>query len=164
MLPLRKRKERLKALLNKSKRAAVLRYSEHIEGNGGEMFAKACGMGLEGIVSKQADAPYLPGRQRSWLKSKCAQRQEFIIIGYSDARKGERALGALYLGYRTNGKTKYAGKVGTGFSMKSARLSGGSARKYLHQGTCPHAGRGRRPDDARVAVDPLGQAGVAVRS
>src|SRR5262245_32785438 len=85
------------------------------------MFAKACGMGLEGIMSKQAEAPYLSGRQRSWLKSKCAQRQEFIIIGYSDPRKGERALGALYLGYHTNGKIKYAGKVGTGFSMKSAR-------------------------------------------
>jgi bifunctional non-homologous end joining protein LigD len=119
--PLRERKERLHALLSKSKGAAALRYSEHIEGHGGEMLAKACGMGLEGIVSKQADASYLPGRQRSWLKSKCAQRQEFIIIGYSDARKGERALGALYLGYRTNGKLNYAGKVGTGFSMKSAR-------------------------------------------
>jgi bifunctional non-homologous end joining protein LigD len=63
----------------------------------------------------------LPGRQKSWLKIKCAQRQEFIILGYSDARKGDRALGALYLGYRKNGVVKYAGKVGTGFSMKSAR-------------------------------------------
>lgn len=120
-LPLRERKERLQALLNQSKSAAALRYSEHFKGNGGEMLAKACGMGLEGIVSKQAEAPYLTGRQRSWLKSKCGQRQEFIIIGYSDPRKGERALGALYLGYRGNGKINYAGKVGTGFSMKSAR-------------------------------------------
>jgi len=119
-LPLRERKATLQALLSKSKRAAALLYSEHLEGNGGEMLAKACGLGLEGIVSKQAEAPYLPGRQRAWLKSKCTQRQEFIIIGYSDARTGERALGALYLGYRTNGMTKYAGKVGTGFSMKSA--------------------------------------------
>jgi bifunctional non-homologous end joining protein LigD len=120
-LPLRKRKENLQALLKKSKTAPALRYSEHIEGNGGEIFAKACSMGLEGIVSKQAEAPYLPGRQRSWLKSKCAQRQEFIIIGYSDPRKGERALGALYLGYHTSGRIKYAGKVGTGFTMESAR-------------------------------------------
>jgi len=66
-------------------RAAGLQYSEHIEGNGAEMFAKACSMGLEGIVSKQA-APYLPGRERSWLKSKYAQRQEFIIIGYRFSR------------------------------------------------------------------------------
>jgi bifunctional non-homologous end joining protein LigD len=48
-------------------------------------------------------------------------RQEFIIVGYSDPRKGERALGALYLGYRNNGALQYAGKVGTGFTMKSAR-------------------------------------------
>jgi bifunctional non-homologous end joining protein LigD len=52
-LPLRERKDRLQALLNKSKNAAAFRYSEHIEGNGGEMFARACAMGLEGIVSKQ---------------------------------------------------------------------------------------------------------------
>ena len=56
----------------------------------------------------------------TWEQS---QRQEFIIIGYSDARKGERALGALYLCYRTNGNTKYAGKVGTGFSIKTAGLA-----------------------------------------
>ena len=124
-LPLRERKDRLQALLNKSKNAAAFRYSEHIEGNGGEMFARACAMGLEGIVSKQAEAPYQLGRQRSWLKAKCAQRQEFIIIGYSDPRKGKRALGALYLGYGSHGKIKYAGKVGTGFSMKSARSLAG---------------------------------------
>ena len=58
---------------------------------------------------------------------------------------------------------KYAGKVGTGFSMKSAGSLAEPAQKYLHQGTCPYPGRGRRPDDARVAVNPLGQAGVAVR-
>jgi len=120
-LPLRKRKERLQTLLNKTKSAAALRYSEHSKGNAEEIFAKACRMGLEGIVSKQAEAPYLPGRQRSWLKSKCTQRQEFIIIGYSDPRRGERALGALYLGYHTDGKIRYAGKVGTGFTMESAR-------------------------------------------
>ena len=127
------------------------------------MLAKACGMGLEGIVSKQAEAPYLPGRQRAWLKSKCTQRQEFIIIGYSDARTGERALGALYLGYRTNGKTKYAGKVGTGFSMKSAGSLKNRLKSISIREPVLSAGRGRRPDDARVAVNPLGQAGVAVR-
>ena len=116
------RKDALQAVLNKSKNAVQLRYSEHIEGNGKAMFAKACSMGLEGIVSKQLAAPYVAGRQTSWLKCKCTQRQEFIILGYSDPRKGERALGALYLGYHSNGTMKYAGKVGTGFSMNSARF------------------------------------------
>jgi bifunctional non-homologous end joining protein LigD len=63
-------------------RAGALQHSEHIEGNGAEMFAKACSMGLEGIVSNRQRHPTLPGRQRSWLKSKYTQRQEFIIIGY----------------------------------------------------------------------------------
>ena len=85
------------------------------------MFAKACEAGLEGIISKEANAPYVTGRGKSWLKIKCSLRQEFIIVGYSDPRRGERALGALYLGYRKNGALQYAGKVGTGFTMKSAR-------------------------------------------
>src|SRR6185312_6871643 len=120
-LPLLERKERLRSLLKTSKPGNWLRYSEHIAGQGAELFSKACKSGLEGIVSKEANAPYVAGRQRSWLKIKCAKRQEFVILGFSDARKGERALGALYLGYRKAGTLHYAGKVGTGFSMKSAR-------------------------------------------
>jgi bifunctional non-homologous end joining protein LigD len=120
-LPLTERKEKLEHLLKISKEPTVLRYSGHVVGQGAEMFAKACETGLEGIVSKVADAPYTPGRQRSWLKIKCALRQEFVIVGFSDARTGERALGALYLGYRKNSELHYAGKVGTGFTMNSAR-------------------------------------------
>jgi bifunctional non-homologous end joining protein LigD len=120
-LPLTGRKEKLHALLKITKRNPALRYSDHIQGHGPEIFAKACDSGLEGIISKQADAPYQPGRQKVWLKTKCGQRQEFVIIGFSAARTGDRALGALYLGYRKDGTLRYAGKVGTGFSMKSAR-------------------------------------------
>ena len=86
-----------------------------------QVFAKACDAGLEGIVSKRGDEPYIAGRQKSWLKTKCVQRQEFIILGFSGARTGDRALGALYLGYRKDGAIRYAGKVGTGFSMQGAR-------------------------------------------
>jgi bifunctional non-homologous end joining protein LigD len=120
-LPLTGRKEKLHALLTNTKQNPALRYGDHIEGHAAEIFAKACDSGLEGIVSKQADAPYRPGRQKVWLKTKCGQRQEFVIIGFSAARTGDRALGALYLGYRKDGTLRYAGKVGTGFSMKSAR-------------------------------------------
>ena len=115
---LKQRKERLQAVLKNNK---ALRYSSHVTGQGAEMFAKACETGLEGIISKEADAPYVPGRQRGWLKIKCSRRQEFIIVGFSDARKGGRALGALYLAYRKDGALQYAGKVGTGFTMQSAR-------------------------------------------
>ena len=85
------------------------------------MHEQACANGLEGIISKREDAPYIAGRQKTWLKVKCGLRQEFIIVGYSAAKSGGRALGALYLGYRKDGALIYAGKVGTGFTMKSAR-------------------------------------------
>jgi bifunctional non-homologous end joining protein LigD len=68
--PLQERKELLQRLLNKTKKAGPIRYSDHVEGHGREMLAKACGSGLEGIVSKQADAPYTAGRQTSWLEDK----------------------------------------------------------------------------------------------
>lgn len=119
-LALIERKNKLEGLLQKSKQSRALLYSDHIVGRGAPMFAKACRQGLEGIVSKKADAPYATGRQQSWLKVKCAKRQEFIILGFSEARKGERAIGALYLGYNTKDGLRYAGKVGTGFSMSSA--------------------------------------------
>jgi bifunctional non-homologous end joining protein LigD len=120
-LKLTERKQKLEDLLKKSKPGPPLRFSDYVAGGSREVFEKACRLGLEGIVSKLADAPYEPGRGRSWLKSKCTQRQEFIIIGYSNARSGGRALGALYLGYNKAGALHYAGKVGTGFTMKSAR-------------------------------------------
>jgi len=117
-LPLISRKEKLEALLGTYD---TLRFSSHVIGQGEQMFAEACKAGLEGIISKQADAPYLAGRGKTWLKTKCSLRQEFIIVGFSDPRKGERALGALYLGYQKNGVLQYAGKVGTGFTMNRAR-------------------------------------------
>jgi bifunctional non-homologous end joining protein LigD len=109
-LPLVDRKEKLESLLGTSK---TLRYSDHVISQGEEMFSKACEAGLEGIISKEANTPYVTGRSKSWLKIKCSLRQEFIIVGYSDPRRGERALGALYLGYLKNGALQYAGKVGT---------------------------------------------------
>lgn len=127
-LPLTERKEKLEALLPKAGQS-VLRYSEHFTVDGAEMYKQVCAEGLEGIVSKLADAPYLPGRQKTWLKVKCSLRQEFIIVGYSGAKSGERALGALYLSYRKDGTLRYAGKVGTGFTMKSASELAARLRK-----------------------------------
>ncbi|HTM47230.1 MAG TPA: DNA ligase D [Bryobacteraceae bacterium] len=119
-LSLTERKEALQALLANPKQS-FLRYSEHFAVDGAEMYEQACAKSLEGIVSKRSDAPYVAGRQKTWLKVKCSLRQEFIIVGYSSAKSGERAIGALYLGYRKDGALKYAGKVGTGFTMQSAR-------------------------------------------
>lgn len=118
--PLLERKKILRQVLKTAENATTLRYSEHMVGAGEALFAEACKMGLEGIISKQATGSYRSGRQQGWLKIKCSLRQEFIILGYSKARSGGRALGALYLSYWKGEKLLYAGKVGTGFSMQSA--------------------------------------------
>lgn len=122
-LPLRERKRRLSRLLVGLPRGTLLRPSPHRLGKGSECLALACARGQEGIVSKRADAGYHPGRSRDWLKIKCHQRQELVIVGYTDARGAEgRELGALVLATaRTGGGFDYAGRVGTGFD-RSARV------------------------------------------
>ena len=60
------------------------------------MLQHACRMGLEGVVSKRADAPYRSGRGRDWIKSKCTQRQEFVIAGYLPSEKTGRGLRSLW--------------------------------------------------------------------
>ena len=120
--PLTIRKKALENLLKKSHVNLYLHYSDHVVGHGTDMFAKSCSMGLEGVVSKLSTSPYRGGRQKTWLKSKCIKRQEFVIIGYTAARTGPRAIGALHLGYYQNDQMKYAGKVGTGFGMKDAQV------------------------------------------
>ena len=84
------------------------------------MLQHACRMGLEGVVSKRADAPYRSGRGKAWIKSKCTQRQEFVIGGYLPSEKTGRGLRSLLVGYHEDGALKYAGRVGTGFSAKVA--------------------------------------------
>jgi bifunctional non-homologous end joining protein LigD len=114
------RKKKLQSVLQSRRKKEVLLYSEHFTGSGARVFQQSCRLGLEGIVSKQAASPYTPGRQRTWLKTKCTLRQEFIILGFSRSRSGPRAIGALYLGYVKRDDLQYAGKVGTGFTMRSA--------------------------------------------
>ena len=72
-LPLEQRKARLLELLGPSK-SGHIRYTEHVEGRGADVFDQVCRMGLEGIISKRRDLPYQPGRRDSWRKIKCATR------------------------------------------------------------------------------------------
>ena len=118
--PLVERKERLRALLGETADDAPLRYSEHFAEPGKTMLAHACRMGLEGVVSKLADAPYRSGRTLAWIKSKCTLRQEFVIIGYVPSTAAGRGLRSLLVAYHEDGKLHYAGRVGTGFSTKIA--------------------------------------------
>ena len=112
--PLTARKQKLRALLQRV--AAPLVYSDHVVGNGAEAFAQACAMKLEGLISKQADAPYRSGRTRSWLKSKCGFEQEFVIIGWRPSDKAGRPFSSLLLAVREGDTFRYAGRVGSGYS------------------------------------------------
>ena len=111
-LPNIERKARLAALLEGA--PPPILYGDHIIGRGDAMFEAVCKQGGEGIVSKKADAPYRNTRTRNWLKIKCIQRQEFVIVGWSDSDK-RRGFRSLLVAVKERGKLTYAGKVGTGF-------------------------------------------------
>jgi bifunctional non-homologous end joining protein LigD len=118
--PLILRKEALKSILMRSGTDSVLQYSEHVRGKGKEFFDFSCGSGLEGVVSKKADSFYRQERSNDWLKIKCKQRQEFVIGGFTDPAGDRAGFGALLLGvYDDDGKLKYCGKMGTGFTQSS---------------------------------------------
>jgi len=117
--PLAERKARLERLL-KGSEAGPLRYSEHFIEPGQTMLKHACRMGLEGVVSKSADAPYHSGRGHDWIKSKCTQRQEFVIAGYLPSDKTGRGLRSLIMAFHEGGKLRPAGNVGTGFNARTS--------------------------------------------
>jgi bifunctional non-homologous end joining protein LigD len=110
------RKQRLASLVGEGFPPFIL-YADHILGKGEQLFDAMCQAGQEGIISKRADAPYRHARSKNWLKVKCTRRQEFVIIGWSESDKKGRGFRALLLGVHEGGKLRYAGKVGTGFSM-----------------------------------------------
>lgn len=118
--PLIARKAALAELLTKNGHP-VLRLSEHLNERGPVVFAHACRMGLEGIVSKRTDAPYQSGRSRNWIKSKCSAQQEFVVGGFALVKGSRRAIGALIVGTYAEDDFIYAGRVGTGFTQKTAQ-------------------------------------------
>jgi ATP-dependent DNA ligase len=76
-------------------------------------------LGFEGGVSKTIDAPYAPGNRGLWRKAKWLNRQEFVIVGWSDPEGARPHLGALLLGYYSDdGKLIYACRAGTGMPVK----------------------------------------------
>jgi DNA ligase D-like protein (predicted ligase) len=114
-LPLIDRKTRLEAFLVGA--SDNIRYSDHQIGQGPDFYKIACQHGLEGIVSKRVDGRYEPDR-RSWLKVKCLNREEFVVVGWSDPEGTRHRIGALLLGYYTPaGDLIYAGRVGTGMTV-----------------------------------------------
>ena len=116
-LPLHERKARLEALLGGLKgKHDALRFVEHFETAGDAVLASACRMHLEGIVSKELDAPYRSGRVGSWVKSKCRAGHEVVIGGWtSEGRRLRSLLAGVHRGPAEDQKLVYVGRVGTGF-------------------------------------------------
>jgi len=86
-----------------------------------QVLEAACAMKLEGVIVKRADAPYVSERTDTWLKLKCLQRQEFVIIGFTDRQNSPKEVGGLLLGYYDKGELRYAGSVGTGWNSSTGR-------------------------------------------
>ena len=111
--PARERKERLRDLLSRTDPS--LQYSDHQIGRGPEFYARVCELSLEGIISKLADAPYSPGDRGLWVKVKCENREEFVVIGWTDPEGTRPWLGALKLAYYDRkGRLVHAGRAGAG--------------------------------------------------
>jgi bifunctional non-homologous end joining protein LigD len=120
-LPLSARKAALAKLLTRVPKDGALRQSESINEPGPLLLKHACKMHLEGIVSKRADMAYHSGRGHDWIKTKCSDRQEFVVTGFTPSTADKHSVGALVLGVYDHGRLRYAGRTGTGFSQASAR-------------------------------------------
>ncbi len=134
--PLKERKERLKKLLEKTEAGGVLSYSAHAERLTARQIRAIKDRGMEGIVAKRADSPYVSGRNGDWQKLKFRGAREFVVGGFSLSETGE--LRSLLVGYYENGKLVFAGKVGTGFGEREKKeLKDGLSR--LAQKIAPFA-------------------------
>jgi bifunctional non-homologous end joining protein LigD len=120
LLPLIERKEHLHRRFREE--IAGLRYSEHVLTDGPRFREYACKRGLEGVISKQIDRPYTPGERGIWVKSKCLNREEFVVVGWTDPEGSRAHIGAQLLGYYTkNGCLHYAGRAGTGMNDRELK-------------------------------------------
>lgn len=115
-LPNIERKERLRPLIPMG---SIFHFAEHITGSGEKLFRAMCNEGLEGIISKRADAPYRGKRTQAWLKVKCVKRQEYVIVGWSESSAAKRGFGSLLMGVYEGESLQYAGRVGTGYNASN---------------------------------------------
>jgi bifunctional non-homologous end joining protein LigD len=148
--PLLERRARLTAAIRPS---AGLQLSHAWHGDSERRFTQACRAGWEGLIAKRAQAPYVPGRSRDWLKLKCVWEQEFVIGGYTDPAGSRTDFGALLVGYYDSGALTYAGKVGTGYTAATLRDLGARLREletpeppFADAGPIPRGTHWARPE------------------
>ena len=119
--PLTVRKAALRRLLQGESGSGPIRYAEDFAERGSVIFEHARDLGLEGIVSKLKGAPYRSGRSDNFIKAKIHNEQEFVVAGFTPSTAMPNAVGALTVAFHENGKLRYAGRVGTGFTHQIAR-------------------------------------------
>jgi bifunctional non-homologous end joining protein LigD len=133
--PLEARKQILAGLIRPSKEVVL---SAHVFGEGTKLFEAASSRGLEGIVAKRRDAPYLEKRTRDWVKIKAQLEQECVIAGFTEPGGARSGFGSLILGLYDHGRLVYCGNVGTGFDGNTlATLR--KKMKALETARCPLA-------------------------
>ncbi|WP_412066239.1 DNA ligase D [Rhizobium sp. SYY.PMSO] len=144
--PLAERKLRLQDLLADATDDPHLRFVEHFETGGDAVLRSACKLSLEGIVSKQADAPYRSGRTETWAKSKCRAGHEVVIGGYA---KTNGKFRSLLVGVNRGDHFVYVGRVGMGYGAKKVETL---LPKLKAVGTenCPFTGIGAPKKEREV--------------
>ncbi len=117
-LPLAERKRLLRLLLPD---LGPLRYVDHVEARGEEMFRGVRELGLEGVMAKRADSPYRSGRSRDWIKIRADRTADFVVVGFSPPEGSRTGFGSLHLAYAAGGGFVYVGRAGSGFRESELR-------------------------------------------
>ena len=149
-MPYAERRARLEAL---GLDGAAWQTPVHSVGGGADLLAASAASGLEGIVAKRLDCPYVPGKRgNTWLKVKNIRRQEMVIGGWLPG-EGRRSgdIGALLMGYFEDGGLRFAGKVGTGFGQKELEML---RRRLEPLARDDSPFEGRQPQKGARFVDP----------
>src|SRR5690606_6600788 len=119
--PLVERKALLKALLEAADDPRLF-YSSHGVGNGDEAFKASLEAGLEGIVSKRADAPYVSARNGDWIKLRHHSSEDYLVVGDTEPPGSRSGSGALLRAREEDdGTLQYVGRVGSGYSQSALR-------------------------------------------
>nr|BFE97129.1 hypothetical protein GCM10020185_76650 [Pseudomonas brassicacearum subsp. brassicacearum] len=121
-------------------------FSDAFEETPEALLNSACQMQMEGLIGKRIGSAYVSRRSNDWIKLKCKNRQEFVVVGFSDPKGARSAFGALLLGLHDadSGQLRYAGKVGTGFNETTL--------KSIYQQLLPLETKKRPPWSTRPAV------------
>ena len=144
--PLAFRKARLEKLLTARGVSSRLHYVAHLVSSAAAVYASACKMGIEGIISKQLDAPYRSGRTGSWTKTKCRAGQEVVLGGWTTEAGTVRSLLA---GVYRGGKLSYVGRIGTGYGRNVVKMLLPQLKKFT-QAMSPFTGENAPRKESNV--------------